>query len=171
VTKVRYFYTILRIKNIANIDSDFRAWVYAVTWMIWVGGMAFLPLIAWLCGNWFYIGLATSIPGFVLFFYYPYLPESPRWLISVGRKDDAAKIILNIAKTNGTEDELSPAELNYMLKRLIMLQEQDKSASGKNIGVWTLFSRPRLAKNTIMLTISWYVILHEIPAAFCKVIM
>lgn len=55
---------------------DFRAWVYAVTWMIWVGGMAILPLIAWLCGNWFYIGLVTSIPGFLLFLYIPYLPES-----------------------------------------------------------------------------------------------
>ena len=133
--------------------------MYAVTWMIWVGGMAILPLIAWVCGNWFYIGLATSIPGFLLFLYVPYLPESPRWLISVGRKEDAAKVIQKIAKTNETQDKLSTGQLNSMLKRLIVLQEQEKgSGDQRSIGIWTLFSRPRLAKNTIMLTISWYVV-------------
>lgn len=134
-------------------DKEYRAWVYSVTWMIWVIGMAALPLVAWICADWFLIGMLTSVPAVVLFFYLRYLPESPRWLLSMGKHEQASKILYKIAQDNNRAEETSVAELNGMLRKLIAKQNRKKES--RNIGVWTLFSRKRLARNTVLLTISW----------------
>jgi len=119
--------------------------------MIWVIGMASLPLIAWLSRDWFLIGLITTVPWMWSFGYFKWIPESPRWLLSMGRVEEAATIIKRIAKKNGTADALSDRQLDSMLKRLVIKQDQ----SDRRVGVWTLFTRPRLARNTSLLTVSW----------------
>ncbi|CAG7696957.1 unnamed protein product [Allacma fusca] len=131
-------------------DTDYRAWVYSLVWMVWVAGMAFLPYVAWVLRSWYTIGLATSIPGVLVLLYLKLIPESPRWLVSVGKVKEAAEIILQIAKENGTSDKITPAQLDSMLKQLVAKQEK-----ATRVGVWTLFSRKRLALNTVLLTISW----------------
>lgn len=125
--------------------------VYAVGWVIWVVGMASLPLIAYLARHWFTIGVITSAPGIFLFLYYFALPESPRWLVSVGRIDDAIKVLRKIAKVNGTEVNIANNQLEIMLKNVALKQEEQKMS----VGVWTLFSKFRLGLSTAMLTISW----------------
>ncbi|CAG7822141.1 unnamed protein product, partial [Allacma fusca] len=132
-------------------DKEYRAWIYSCTWMTWVFGMASLPLLAWLTRTWFFMGLVTSVPGILIFLYWFWIPESPRWLISRGRIQEAAVIIRRIAKVNGTSDKLSDQKLDSMLKTLVIRQDQ----CDRNVGVWTLFSSWRLAKNTILLTIAW----------------
>jgi OCT family organic cation transporter-like MFS transporter 4/5 len=121
-----------------------------------VVGLATLPLIAYLARHWFTIGVITSIPGGLLLLYWKMLPESPRWLVTQGRTEEAAKILLQIAKTNGREEQLPAPLLESMLKKVVIRQEQSPK---ENVGLWTLFSRLGLAKNTIMLTISWLVLL------------
>jgi hypothetical protein len=131
--------------------SEYRGWVYAVTWMIWVVGMSSLPLVAMIIGEWFMIGIATTLPGVAIFFYWFHLPESPRWLLSVGRLQEASNILLQVAKCNGTSERVNKSLMDKTLQRLYESQEKTKGA----IGVWTLFSRMRLAKNTLLLTICW----------------
>ena len=114
--------------------------------------MAALPLLAYLARYWLTIGVITSAPGVLLFLYWVMLPESPRWLVTQGRINEAAKIIHYIAKTNGRTDKLPVPVLESMLKKVVLRQEQSLKT---NAGVWTLFSKFGLAKNTIMLTFSW----------------
>lgn len=114
--------------------------------------MAFLPLLAWAARHWYTIGLVTSVPGVLIFAMWNYVPESPRWLVSVGRVEEAAAIFRNVAKTNGVGDKFPSDKLETMLKAIVLKQEKNIV---KNVGVWTLFSKPKLAKNTIMLTTSW----------------
>ena len=135
-----------------QIFAEYRAWVYAVTWLIWVVGMSALPLVAYYC-DWFLLGLLTSAPLFLLLLYWKITPESPRWLLSRGLTKRAAEVVLKIAKTNGKEQEVSAGQLESALERLAA--KQKKEQSGRSTGVWTLFSRFGLAMNTIMLTISW----------------
>lgn len=64
-----------------------------------IGAVA-LPWIALACGDWRTLSLATSVPmAFTLLA--PFLlPESPRWLLSKDRVDDAVTKVLNIARVN-----------------------------------------------------------------------
>ncbi|ODM93566.1 Organic cation transporter 1 [Orchesella cincta] len=110
--------------------------------------MCGLPLVAWLCSDWYLIGLSTSVPAIAIYIYLWYLPESPRWLLSIGKHEQASK------SSNNKSEDTSVAELNSMLRKLVAKQNRKKEA--KNIGVWTLFSRARLARNTVSMNVLVY---------------
>lgn len=51
--------------------------------------------------NWYSLSLATSVPFILLFSYWWIIPESPRWLLSKNRIDEAEVIVQNMARVNG----------------------------------------------------------------------
>lgn len=63
-------------------------------------GVVALPWISLACGHWKAIALATSLPMALSLFAPFIIPESPRWLLSKGRTDEAVNKILNIARVN-----------------------------------------------------------------------
>ncbi|KAF9407186.1 hypothetical protein HW555_012534 [Spodoptera exigua] len=64
-------------------------------------GIVSLPWISLACGHWKTIALATSLP-MALSLLAPFIiPESPRWLLSKGRIDEAVNKITNIGRVNG----------------------------------------------------------------------
>ncbi|XP_023944220.2 organic cation transporter protein [Bicyclus anynana] len=63
-------------------------------------GGATLPLIAWATPNWRWFLRAIYLPGFLFLGYKYFLDESPRWLLTKGRKDEAVTILKNAAKKN-----------------------------------------------------------------------
>jgi hypothetical protein len=99
--------------------------------------------------------MITSVPGILIFLImYPFLPESPRWLITVGRLEEAKAIIEKIAKVNGNSGAIDSRELDLTLRRLY---DSHKMNTKAHEGFWSFFGRWRIAKTTIMLTICWYV--------------
>lgn len=116
--------------------------------MIWVVGNALLPFVAMLCRDWFLFGIVCLAPGYLIFIYFPALVESPRWQITVGKVKPAIKTIHKIAKTNGRKVE--PGQIERMVDELAQKQKRDAKNHG-NVGVWTLFSKFNLAKNTFLL--------------------
>ncbi|CAL8092584.1 unnamed protein product [Orchesella dallaii] len=131
--------------------TTYRSWIYAVTWMIWVVGNSLIPFVAMVCRTWFIFGCVAAVPGFFLFLYIWMVDESPRWLISVDKTERAIQIILKIARTNGKQ--VDPDVIDRMVQELAA--KQKKEAEGQNFGVWTLFSKFQLAKNTVMLITAW----------------
>ena len=61
-------------------------------------GYLTLPLFGYYIRSWNTFQLAISVPSILLLSYYFLLPESPRWLLTVGRTDDAVHILEVIAK-------------------------------------------------------------------------
>ena len=57
-----------------------------------------IPIIAYFIRDWRDLQLVTSVPWVIVVLYFWLLPESPRWLITVGRKKDAIDILTHIAK-------------------------------------------------------------------------
>lgn len=113
--------------------------------------MASLPLLAYLTRHWLLFGILTSVPGIVIMFYWFVMPESPRWLISRGKLREAEKIVRQIAVKNETTEKLNKYPLESMLKKLYAIHL--KRSSG--VGFRTLFSSYRIAKHTMLVTLSW----------------
>ena len=121
--------------------------------MVWVFGICLLPLIAWAFADWYSIGLITTFPLALVFLYWQFIPESPRWLLAVGRIKEAEAVLTKIAKTNGTLENFQPGDLKRMLTEL--KRKQDLVQQHSHQGLWSLFTRRQVAKYTIMLSIVW----------------
>ena len=79
-----------------------------------------------------------------MFLIYSIIPESPRWLLSKGKLEEATRIITKLAEVNGKQ----------LPDRIISSFESD---IGKTKGrVWQLFSTRVLAFRTIVIIINWY---------------
>ena len=74
----------------------------------WTAGSIMAPLIAYLTlgTSWRLFVILCAIPCIFSGLLGAYLvPESPRWLISVGRNDEALKVVRDAAKANGVDPE------------------------------------------------------------------
>uniref|UniRef100_A0A023F789 Putative synaptic vesicle transporter svop n=2 Tax=Triatoma infestans TaxID=30076 RepID=A0A023F789_TRIIF len=70
-------------------------------------GLMILPILAYYSNNWRQLQYYLSFPAIILLIHCWFLPESPRWLITQGRIEEAKKIIygksrndINLGQTN-----------------------------------------------------------------------
>lgn len=64
--------------------------------------------LAYLFRHWQHLQLAISLPSIILLSYWWIVPESPRWLLAVGRQKAACKILKKAAKVNKVPDKDIP---------------------------------------------------------------
>lgn len=77
-----------------------------------------LALIGYFIRDWHYVQLAITLPSLLLISYYWIIPESPRWLLAVGKPEKAIKVMekacrFNKIKANSIKDDVEI----YMKKR------------------------------------------------------
>jgi len=66
-------------------------------------GHILVPVIGYFFRSWRIIGLVGSVIPLSLVFFYPFIPESPRWLLSTGRNKEAKKIVRKLARSHNTK--------------------------------------------------------------------
>ncbi|KAK7497347.1 hypothetical protein BaRGS_00011391, partial [Batillaria attramentaria] len=71
--------------------------------LMWCLGEFLLLVFAHFIRNWRWLEIALSVPSLGLLAYWWLIPESPRWLASRGREQEAVKILEKIAHANNTQ--------------------------------------------------------------------
>lgn len=115
-----------------------------------------LGLVAWACRTWVQLGMATALPFILLYSYYFLVDESPRWLLSVGKVDQATSILEKMAKWNKKESELPLIRAQISRISSSLLQEkadpQEKQSSFQPL---EFLRFPNLRLKLLLLTIIW----------------
>ncbi|XP_068160671.1 solute carrier family 22 member 13-like [Antennarius striatus] len=108
-------------------------------------GLLVLSGIAYSIRNWRIMQLVLFSPlVLVLGVFYCFLPESARWLITQGRKEEALKVLQRAAQVNGRtmpEDLLDKLEMEDSIKRRNILD---------------IFRIPYLRKRTVIMSCIWF---------------
>ncbi|XP_028045997.1 organic cation transporter 1 isoform X2 [Monomorium pharaonis] len=121
-------YQIPFILALELMGPRYRTFAGMVICMFFAIAMSLLALLGYLLRHWYTLSLATSVPFILLFSYYWIIPESPRWLLSKNRIDEAEVIVQQMAKVNGKT--VPPNFLRNM--EIEILKRQRVSCNGRN---------------------------------------
>ncbi|KAJ8985369.1 hypothetical protein NQ317_008403 [Molorchus minor] len=103
--------------------------------------------IAWLLRGWRQLQLAISLPGFLFLGLWWILPESPRWLLAMGRTQEVMAILERAAKANGRQ-------LPPNLDKQLLPDSSDEPT--EDVNVLDLFKTAQMRKKTICLFLIWF---------------
>ncbi|CAH0586909.1 unnamed protein product [Chrysodeixis includens] len=111
-----------------------------------------LPLFGYYLRDWSTFQLAISLPSVLFLSYYFLLPESPRWLLTAGRSEEAVKIMEVAAKRNGRPTESIASTTQKMVVDMSSTAKPEEHASFLD-----LFRTPRLRARTLAICFNWFV--------------
>ncbi|XP_076371650.1 organic cation transporter protein-like [Tachypleus tridentatus] len=121
----------------------------------WAAGYTILPGIAWLLPNWSHIQMAISIPCIGFFSLWWILPESPRWLLTHNKFNEAEKELVKVMFVNKKD----MSHLHNALKILKAKAEKEEELEKRShVTVIDLLRYPNMRKKTINIYLSWFVI-------------
>ncbi|XP_030621385.1 solute carrier family 22 member 5-like [Chanos chanos] len=122
--------------------------------MSYATGYMLLPLFAYYIRNWRILLTALAIPGFLYIPTWWYIPESPRWLLSQGRAEEAEAIIRAAAKMNG----VTPPEVIFKQSDCDQVLEKNDQARKVHYSWTDLLKTTNIRNITILNMIIWIVI-------------
>ncbi|CAG9562784.1 unnamed protein product [Danaus chrysippus] len=88
-------------------------------------GQALVALIAWAIPEWRTLTRVLYAPSLLFIFYIFLIEESVRWLLSKGKKKEAARIIFKVAATN--KRKLSPETIKELTEESVRPEEEKPS--------------------------------------------
>ncbi|CAG7726495.1 unnamed protein product [Allacma fusca] len=115
-----------------------------------------LGLLGYLIRPWRSLVYATCIPFIGIIFIFPFITESPRWLLRNNKIDEAYKVFARMAKTNGKE----PVDFETLRK----IAEKERPFSDKapedvvvqRFSYLEFYRNPSLRKTTLCLQGIWF---------------
>ena len=132
-------------------DEKGRKFAFISGWVWWVFGLTVLPFLAKFLGDWYTFGMATTIINVILLIFYPFLPESPRWLLGQGKFKEAARIIETIRKVN------KDSPIPNMSEVLETMPSMGKMSTEAAIGILSVIKRKSLIHVFICMALLWTV--------------
>ncbi|XP_076258162.1 organic cation transporter protein-like isoform X1 [Rhynchophorus ferrugineus] len=112
-------------------------------------GYCTLAGLAYLLRDWRHLQLAMSLPGTVFLTTWFFMPESPRWLLALGRTKEVLKILERAAKFNKKE---LPSELEKHLEPPRSPDQEEQTS----VGVTDLFKTAKMRTKTLILFLIWF---------------
>ncbi|XAR50713.1 hypothetical protein NMG60_11005112 [Bertholletia excelsa] len=145
------------------------------TWMVifstfWSIGTIFEAALAWIVMpslGWRWLLVLSSLPCFVLLLFYVLIPETPRYLCTKGRVNEARAVLEKVAMLNGTElppgtlvfdqtkdvdEEFASSENTHLLNPLNKVQDSSETRATSPL----VLLSPKLFRTTLLF---WFVYL------------
>ncbi|PNF38331.1 Organic cation transporter protein [Cryptotermes secundus] len=117
-------------------------------------GHATLPAIAYFAKDWHIFQLAISLPSILSLVYWWVIPESPRWLLAVGRDDKAIEILDRAARIN----KLDTSTLAQRIQSISIHKNKTKDVENmKKANILDLFRTPNMRLKTVCMYFIWVV--------------
>jgi len=113
-------------------------------------GELLLGVEAYFIRDWTTLQMVAYLPLLALVGLWWFVPESPRWLLSQGRTEEAATVIRNMAEVNGRP---SP---EHLFKQAELGGKVDKAEKKENISALDLFRPTNMALRTINMCFQWF---------------
>lgn len=111
------------------------------------------PLISYLTRTWSGFQMAVSIPSVFLLTYYWIIPESPRWLLAMGKPRQAERILLKAAERN----KIPVENVKLALETHENQRANRVTKSKEKYNITHLFRTSNLRLKTICVSINWFV--------------
>ncbi|KAL4719751.1 hypothetical protein ACJJTC_013311 [Scirpophaga incertulas] len=118
-------------------------------------GEMIMPLFAYFLRSWKLFSIGVAIPNLVFVIYLILLPESAKWLISVGRLEEAAKVMRQAAKfnklpTHNMMEVAQSIENEYTMS--------DNSVKHTKVSYLDLITKPSLRLKNLCSCLAWFIL-------------
>ena len=99
---IGFFREITNIYVLSNefVGPKYRPILSNINFIFWACALCVLPLKAYLIQNWQLLYVFCSAPYLVILMSWWFVPESPRWLLVQGRKEEAMAVLRRVAHLN-----------------------------------------------------------------------
>jgi len=131
--------------QVEMIGSAWRTWGNMLGPLGWSAGYMLLPVIAYIMPDMTQLEIFIGMCGLPFLSLYWLLPESPKWLLSVGRVHEAESIAENICHWNKRKF------VGLSVNGKNIEQKEDKTVSISHV-----FSYSNLRRNLICLAFTWF---------------
>ncbi|XP_046545783.1 organic cation transporter protein-like [Haliotis rubra] len=132
------------VVGVELVGPSNRVWTGIIVEMFWTFGSVIVTAIAYFVRNWQHLQLIGSVPTVLFLTYYWLMPESPRWLISKQRYEEADIILRHAANVNKTTLPCN-------------MFSGDRLDRKREVPLWRMFKRPSLVIRSLVLFFSWFV--------------
>ncbi|KAG7463107.1 hypothetical protein MATL_G00191860 [Megalops atlanticus] len=127
------------------VGKAYWAMTGTLTNMTFAVGIALFAVLGYYVRHWRTLATVANSPGVLFLLLSVPFPESPRWLYSQGRAEQAERVLLSLAQRNGR----NPALLSLKLA-------SGSAPSQRSAGVLHLVTHPALRRRTVVLMYVWY---------------
>ncbi|KAG5329159.1 OCT1 protein, partial [Acromyrmex charruanus] len=148
-------YQIPFIISLELVGPNYRSFVTVMTCTFYTLGLCMLAGVTYLIRDWRTLAMTTSVPFLIYFFYWWFLPESPRWLLAKGRLSEANDILETLARVNGKK---LPTSFTQKLRQRMTMSRSNSEEERLRIGpgVLSLFKLPNMRLKTCLITLNWF---------------
>ncbi|KAH8389930.1 hypothetical protein KR200_004057 [Drosophila serrata] len=137
------------------VGPDKRVFCTIVSNIAYSLGLVVLAGVIYVVRDWRELSLAVSMPLLMLFSCFFLLPESPRWLMAVGKTRRAMKILKVMARVNGVRVNRDFVE-RLQRKLASTKAAETEAASSVHYGILDLFRGQNMRRKTLIITLIWF---------------
>ncbi|KAH8415679.1 hypothetical protein KR222_008658, partial [Zaprionus bogoriensis] len=145
-------FTMIYILVLEYVGPTYRTFVANMSLALFYSPFTVLvPWIAFFLGDWRVFAAVGAVPIVLALLSYCILPESARWLVSVGKIDDAILILQRISRWNNRPIS-KPMWASFRDSCELFYREEFE---GRSFTVFSIFKRRRLARYMIVMIFIW----------------